>query len=68
MLKIVRIATFLRLIDENRNISITNLSMWLSLYRLFTVSSVSYMEVGMFMISAAAYNYRRNFTGRPDGN
>ena len=59
---IARIATFIRLIDDQNNLSLTNIGMWVALYRLLTVPNASYTEVGTFLISAAAYNYKKTLS------
>lgn len=56
---LLKFGQWIRLLDENGLISITNISMWVSLYRLVLLPNPSYAEVGTFMLAAAAYNYKR---------
>jgi hypothetical protein len=56
---LVKIGQVTRLLDENGQVSLTNLSIMISLYKLLVVPNASFMEVGTFLISALAYNYKR---------
>lgn len=56
---LIKTGQFLRLLDENGQVSLTNISIIISLYKLLAVPNASYMEIGTFLISALAYNYKR---------
>lgn len=56
---LLRILSFLRITDEFNNLSLTNLGVYVSMYRLLTVPNASYTEVGTFIMAAAAYNYKK---------
>lgn len=55
-----KIAKFLRLLNEDKTLSLTNVSMYVTLYKLATITSPTYTEVGTFFLAVAAYNYNKH--------
>ncbi len=55
---LLKVTQFLRLVDENGQLSMTNLGMYAALYRLITTNG-SYADVGAFFIAAAAYGHKK---------
>lgn len=52
------IGRFFRVLDENNQLSLTNIAMWLALYKL-TVTTGSYTDIGTFFVAAAAYGAKK---------
>lgn len=58
--KLLRVLIFFRLVDGfDNNLSITNLAMFASLYRLITVPQASYTDIGATLISFTNYGYKK---------
>lgn len=65
---LLKTGQFLRLIDENGQLSLTNASVYVSLYRLLTVPHASYTEVGTFFLAAVAYNFKKTLGNSANGS
>lgn len=50
---------FIRVIDDQNVISLTNLGMWACILKLATSVQPSYAEVGSLLVALAAYNIKR---------
>ena len=58
--KVLRVLIFFRLVDGfDGNLSITNLGMFVSLYRLITVPQASYSDVGATLIAFGNYGFKK---------
>lgn len=53
------ITRFLRITDDQGNLSLTNLSMYLALYKLLVAPNAGFAEVGTYLLAVAAYNYKK---------
>jgi hypothetical protein len=60
---VIKIGQFLRVLDDDGHISLTNLSMYISLYKLLIAPSAGYGEIGAFLLAAATYSYKKALNG-----
>lgn len=60
---LIRALRFLRLIDRDRNLSLTNISVWISLYHLAVAKDViSAVDLGALLAALASYQTKRYLT------
>ena len=59
MAMLVRIGQFLRIVDDNGVISITNLSMYAALFKILTAPATSLADAGMLLTTLAAYSAKK---------
>lgn len=57
--KVKQFLTVIRVLDENGNISLTNIALVATLGNLLTCHSLSLEAVGVFLSSLVAYNVKR---------
>ncbi len=62
---LLKITQFLRIVDENGQLSMTNLAMYAALYKLITTTG-SYADIGAFFISAAMYSHKKTLGNQTD--
>src|SRR5688572_26794815 len=63
----MRVLTFLRLVDENGNLSLTNIAVIVSLVKLAMTPTVSMTDTGALLVSVLNYAYKR-FSQAPDAD
>lgn len=57
---LLKTAVFLRLVDgHDGQLSITNIAMFVVLYKLFTVEAASINDLGALLVTLGAYNYKK---------
>lgn len=59
-----KVLCFLRVTDEQGNLSLTNLSMYVAIVKLALAINPSFAEVGTFLLASAAYSYKK-YLGTP---
>lgn len=65
MTTLFKILAFFRITDAHDNtISITSLAMYVSLYRMITVPSASYADIGALLVTLSSYSYKK-FINKP---
>jgi hypothetical protein len=60
MKTLLQIGQFLRVIDDNGQLSITNLGMYIALYKLFIIKNPGFGEVGTYLLAAATYSFKKH--------
>lgn len=57
---VIKIAQFLRVVDENKQLSITNIALIIVLAKLAVAPVVSITELGVLLISLGNYSHKRH--------
>ena len=65
MNKIKKIASFLRLVDENGQLSLTNVSVIVTIIKLVLVQNASVCDLGILIASLTSYQVKRIVTKKP---
>lgn len=60
MLKIKRALEFLRLLDDKANISITNIWMYVAIFKTLTTTATSMNDLGLFILPLLSYLHKRH--------
>jgi hypothetical protein len=56
---LVKIGQFFRVLDDDGLLSLTNISVMISLYKLLTAPATSYVDVGTVVTSLLAYTAKK---------
>jgi len=56
---LVKVGQWLRLLDDNAQLSLTNISVMISLYKLAAAPSTSFTDVGTVVASLLAYTAKK---------
>ena len=54
-----RLLKFMRITDEQGDLSLTNIAVMASIYKLITTDATGYTEIGTVMISLLNYGHKR---------
>lgn len=59
MSSLIKVGQFFRLLDDDGLLSLTNISVMISLYKLVTAPATSYTDVGTVVASLLAYSAKK---------
>lgn len=60
--KILSILSFFRITDENQKISITNIFMFIIMYKLMETKALSMEDISLFLVAITNYNYKKHIS------
>lgn len=64
----IRVGLFLRLIDDQHNLSLTNIATIIVVIKLALAQQASAIDLGTLLLALANYNVKKYLTSAPQGN
>lgn len=58
--KVIKVLQFFRLVDENKQMSLTNLAVMIAVYKISQVNAVSFEEIGLLLIPLLGYAHKKH--------
>ena len=62
----IKILKFLRLADENNVLSITNIFMFIMMYKIYSTPALSMHDISVVFIAIANYSYKKKLNKDQD--
>lgn len=60
MKKVIKFLQFLRLVDDNEQVSLTNIAVMVAVYKISEVKAVSFEDLGLLLIPLLGYAYKKH--------
>lgn len=59
MSKVINFLKFIRLVDENNQLSLTNIAVMVGIYKIMATQATSMNDLGLFLIPLLNYAYKK---------